>query len=47
MLGEWEGAAGEEDVVIGGEQGYKAEHDPASGLEEAQTVEAEAPGALG
>lgn len=41
LLLQLDGAAEDSDVVIGGIQGYAAEHDAASGLEEAQTVEAE------
>jgi hypothetical protein len=40
LLLEVEGAAGEGDVVIGGEQGDQSEHEAAQGLEEAQAVEA-------
>jgi hypothetical protein len=40
LLLELEGAAGEGDVVIGGEQGDQAEHEPAQGLSEAKAVEA-------
>ena len=40
MLLELEGAAGEGDVVIGGEQGDQAEHEAAQGLENAKAIEA-------
>ena len=40
MLLELEGAAGEVEVVIGGEQGDQAEHEAAQGLNEAKAVEA-------
>ena len=40
MLLELEGAAGEGEVVIGGEQGDQAEHEAARGLEDAKAVEA-------
>ena len=40
MLLELEGAAGEGDVVIGGEQGNQAEHKAAQGLEDAKAIEA-------
>jgi hypothetical protein len=39
LLLELEDAAGEGDVVIGGEQGYQAEHEAAQGLENAKAVE--------
>ena len=40
MLLEVEGAAGERDVVIGGERGDQDEHEAAQGLEDAKPVEA-------
>jgi hypothetical protein len=40
LLLELEGAAGEGDVVIGGEQGDQAEHKAAQGLSEAKAVKA-------
>ena len=40
MLREWEGAAGEGDVVIGAEQGDQAEDEAAKGLEDAQAIQA-------
>jgi hypothetical protein len=40
LLLEWEGAAGEGDVVIGREQGDQAQHEAARGLEDAKAVEA-------
>ena len=40
MLLELEDAAGEGDVVIGGEQGNQAEHKAAQGLEDAKAIEA-------
>ena len=42
MLLEVEGAAGEGDVVIGGEQGNQAEGDAAEHLENAKAIEAQA-----
>ncbi|MFN9693784.1 MAG: hypothetical protein ACK550_08330 [Synechococcaceae cyanobacterium] len=47
MLLDGDGEAGEAEVVIGGEQGDQAEHEAADGLEEAEPIEVEAPGALG
>ena len=40
MLVEWETAAGDGDVVIGGEQGDQAEDQAAESLEDARTIEA-------
>jgi len=45
LLGEGEGAAGEEDVVIGGEQGDQAKEQAADGLKQAKSIEAQ-PGEL-
>jgi hypothetical protein len=41
LLLELEDAAGEGDVVIGGEQGDQAEHETAQGLENAKAVKAQ------
>ena len=41
MLLELEGAAGEGDVVIGGEQGNQAEGDAAEHLEHTQAIKAQ------
>ncbi|MFM7285303.1 MAG: hypothetical protein ACKOPS_06425 [Cyanobium sp.] len=41
LLLELEGAAGEGDVVIGGEQGNQAEGDAAEHLEHAQAIKAQ------
>jgi hypothetical protein len=40
LLLEVERAAGEGDVVIGGEQGNQAEHEAAQGLKNAKAIEA-------
>ena len=40
MLLEREGAAGEGDVVIGGEEGDQSKHKAAQGLENAKAIEA-------
>ena len=40
MLGEWEGAAGEGEVVIGAEQSDQAEDQATEGLEEARAIQA-------
>ena len=40
LLREWEGAAGEGDVVIGAEKGDQAEDEAAEGLEDAQAIQA-------
>ncbi|MBM5817367.1 MAG: hypothetical protein FJ083_12520 [Cyanobacteria bacterium K_Offshore_surface_m2_239] len=42
LLGEGEGAAGEEDVVKGGEQGDQAKEEAAGGLKQAKPIEARA-----
>ena len=42
MLLDWEAAAGDGDVVIGGEQGDQAEDETADGLGQTEPVEAEA-----
>lgn len=39
MLGEWEGAAGEGEVVIGTEQSDQAEDQATEGLEEARAIQ--------
>ena len=44
MLGELEGAAGDGDVVIGGEQGDQAEDQAAAGLDGTKKIKA-GPGA--
>ena len=50
MLLDWEAAAGDGDVVIGGEQGDQAEDQTANGLGETEPVQTEpvaaGPGAL-
>jgi len=40
LLGDWDTAAGDGEVVIGGEQGDQAEDQAAEGLEDARTIEA-------
>jgi hypothetical protein len=45
LLGEWETAAGDGDVVIGGEQGDQAENQADQGLEDPWRIEAQ-PAAL-
>ena len=40
MLGEGEGASGEGDVVIGGEQGDQTKEQAAEGLDHAKPIEA-------
>jgi hypothetical protein len=40
LLGEWEGAAGDGEVVIGAEQGDQAKDEAAEGLENAQAIQA-------
>ncbi len=42
LLGDSDGAAGEGEVVIGGEESDQAEHQAADGLDEAESVKAEA-----
>jgi hypothetical protein len=39
LLGEWEGAAGEGEVVIGTEQSDQAEDQATEGLEEARAIQ--------
>jgi hypothetical protein len=41
LLLELEGAAGEAEVVIGGEQGDQAEHEAAQGLNDAKAIKAQ------
>jgi hypothetical protein len=41
LLLELEGAAGEGDVVIGGEQGYQAKNEAAEHLEHTQAIKAQ------
>jgi hypothetical protein len=47
LLLEPDGEAGEDEVVIGGEEGDQAENKAADGLGEAESIEAEVPGGLG